>query len=291
MKHEEDGRLMAYVDGELRAEDARAVETHVEECPDCALATSRLRVQKASVGATLSQIDVDAAPAARRVRGRLRQLAEAGARGPTSHRDGELAASAPPAAARGTPLPREAAPTRPTTIGSPKRHWFLRARALQAALFVLFMAGGAAAVVPGSPLRRWLQQGNGEGASTPALMETSSEEVRAPEPASLSAVAAGGRLRIVLRLPAGTELRVVPVDGARATVSANPDTRFTSAEGVLEADVSGGVVRVELPRGVTDASLEVNGELYDRAQGGEVHFTAPAADSSDAEVSFRIREP
>ena len=288
MKHEEDGRLMAYVDGELVAEDARAVEIHVGDCPDCALATSRLRAEKARVRSTLSAVDVDVAAASRRVRERLRQRTRAAA--DESSRLRQSAASSHPRPATVSPAQPRAVPSaRGRASGFPRR-WILRTRTLQAALFVLFMAGGAAALVPGSPLRRWLQRDGSEAASTPARMQAPVEVAPLPQ-SSVSAVPAGGRLRIVLELPAGTELRVVPVNGERATVFADTETRFTSAEGVIEAAVTGGAVRVELPRGAGDASLEVNGQLYVRAQGGELRFTVPAADSSDAEVSFRIREP
>jgi hypothetical protein len=280
MRHEEDGRLMAYVDGELFAEDARAVEAHLGRCPDCALATSRLRTERGRVQSALPEVDVDAGAAYRRVRERLRQHEEAGKANRAGGTD-SVHSRAP------TPLPQRAAPSR-GTVG-----WLRRTRALQAALFVLFMAGGAAAVMPGSPLRRWLV-GPGSDTVEPEAatvrMQASEEAAPAPEPVSISAAPSGGRLRVSLQLPAGTELRVVLAEGERATVTANPDTRFTSAEGVLEAAVSGGPVRVEFPRGAANASLEVNGELYVSAQGGDVRFTAPAADSSDAEVSFRIRE-
>jgi hypothetical protein len=281
MKHEEDGRLMAYVDGELLAEDAHAVENHLGRCADCALATSRLRNEKERVRRALSDVDVDAGAAYRRVGDRLRQ-SRAGAVGNPSR-------DADPVRSRGSAIPARARPGAARGVAS----WLRRTRALQAALFVLFMAGGAAAVMPGSPLRRWLVGSADEAvapASAPARLQAPEAAAQAAEPVSLSAAPSGGRLRVALELPAGTELRIVLAEGERATVSANPDTRFTSAEGVLEAVVSGGSVRVEFPRGAADASLEVNGELYVRAQGGDVRFTAPAADSSDAEVSFRIRE-
>jgi hypothetical protein len=92
-----------------------------------------------------------------------------------------------------------------------------------------------------------------------------------------------------MALPAGTDLRVVFVDGERATVFADPGTRFRSADGSIEADVTGGSVRVELPRGAMDASLTVGGEPYVRVRNGEIQTTVPAADSSAAEISFRIR--
>jgi hypothetical protein len=94
---------------------------------------------------------------------------------------------------------------------------------------------------------------------------------------------------VSLNLPPGTDLRVVLVEGDRATLFANPNTRFRSADGVLEATVPAGPVRVELPRGEVDVSLEVGGRLYVRAHNGDLLLGAPATDSSDAEFSFRIR--
>jgi anti-sigma factor RsiW len=269
MNHEEDGRLMAYLDGELSATDAGALEAHLGSCADCKESASRLRAESGRVREALPELDVDATGATRRVRERLAQHAR------------EIPAVAPSR----TPLRTSHPARRPS--------WIRRSRVLQAALFVLFVAGGASAVVPGSPLHRWLMGGGPETdptASTPALMRAPAAESTAEQPQqSLSAQPAGGRLRVSLQLPAGTELSVVFVDGERATVHANADTNFLTADGLLQARVVSGPVRVELPRGAADVSLEVGSEPYLRMQNGQVTFREPVADSSDAEFKFRIR--
>jgi anti-sigma factor RsiW len=291
--HEEDGRLMAYVDGELLAEDARGVETHLSGCPDCALETTRLRAQRGRVQAALSRVDVDVSAASGRVRERLRLARDAAPSGPSTE---HLRPAGKPADSRDVPGHPGGATPAARRMAPPARRWLLRTRALQAALFVLFMAGGAAALVPGSPLRRWLGGAREESAAAPALMRAPEPEGAVPaassEPVRLSALPVEGRLRVSLELPVGTELSVAIAEGERATVFAEPDpaTRFTSAPGVLQAAVAGGSVRVELPRGAADVSLEVNGQLYLRAQAGELRFTQPATDSSDVEYSFRIRQ-
>jgi anti-sigma factor RsiW len=277
MRHEEEGTLLAYLDGELVGDTAGGVEAHLTACDACRESAERLRGERTQVRAALESVPVDAGAAALRVRERLR------ARHP------ELAApvATPRVAPRVTPA--RSTPPRRQPAGTPVR-WRLRTRLLQAAVLVLFVSGGAAALVPGSPLRRWLEGGavaSPESAplriDAPAPLATQSAQV------SLGATAVGGRLRVAVELPAGTDLRVVFVDGERATVTADAATRFRSAEGVLEAEVPGGPVRVELPRGAEDVSLTVGGELYVRVRNGEVQSTVPAADSSDAEISFRIR--
>jgi anti-sigma factor RsiW len=258
MKHEDEGRLMAYVDGELARADADAVEAHLGRCTECARSATRLRAEEERIRRGLSQVDV--ASAQRRVRERL-----------LGHARGPRAA------------PPHRAPVR-------RPHWLRRNYALQAALFVLFLAGGASALVPGSPLRRLLErESDGDPSPPPALTPQSEEAAVALEQVSVSAAPAAGRLRVSLNLPPGTDLRVVLVEGDRATLFANPNTRFRSADGVLEATVPAGPVRVELPRGEVDVSLEVGGRLYVRAHNGDLLLGAPATDSSDAEFSFRIR--
>jgi hypothetical protein len=79
------------------------------------------------------------------------------------------------------------------------------------------------------------------------------------------------------------------VDGERATVHANPDTQFLSGDGLIRGTVLSGPVRVELPRAAADVSLEVGGQPYLTMQNGQVTFSAPAADSTDAKFTFRIK--
>jgi hypothetical protein len=271
MIHEEEGRLMAYVDGELAGHERASVETHLGGCADCARTTSRLRAERSALSSALERVDADGAAAARRVREQLAQL-------------GPSAAPNRPA----TPG-RAAGPTRPPRK-LPLYAWLQR-RGLQAALFVLFVAGGASALVPGSPLRRLIERGGG----TPATAPTAAPEAEfAPArmetlQVTISAVPVAGRLRVSLQLPAGTALSVALTDADRATLFADPSSRFTSSDGLLQAEVLSGTVRVELPRGAADVSLEVGGQLYVRVQNGRAQLTMPAADSSDAELTFRIR--
>jgi hypothetical protein len=164
---------------------------------------------------------------------------------------------------------------------------------LQAALFVLFVAGGASAVMTGSPLHRWLVGGAAPAAPTsaePATLQAPAAEV-APPPAqgSITGRPAAGKLRVTLELPPNTELTVVFVDGDRGTIHANPDTNFLIADGLIGGTVHSGPVRVELPRAAADVSLEVGGQPYLQMQNGQVTFRAPPADSTDATFTFRTR--
>lgn len=265
MSHEGEGRLTAYVDGELSAAEAEAVERHLSACVACRGDADALRSGRQRVRAALSDHELDRATveAARRVRARL--AARPHGAGPRSTGS----------AGRSAALPLV---------------WASRSPLLKAALFVLFIAGGAAALVPGSPLRSWIEGGGSEPAEAPPAIVPQMEEAR-PEAAQavLSARPANGSLRVSLDLPDGTDLRVTFVDGDRAMLFAQPETRFTSGEGILEATVTGGSVHVQLPRGVPEVSLLVGGEVYLTMQSGRFDLTVPAVDSSDAELSFRIR--
>ena len=265
MSHEEDGRLMAYLDGELPAEDTRAVESHLGSCAACAASAARLRSERTRLSAALVHADVGAGAAARRVRERLGQ----------QH---------PAVAPSGFPM-RTAHPAR-------RPSWIRRSRALQAALFVLFVAGGASAVMPGSPLRRWLDRGGPPTAPTSsptATLQAPAEAAPPPAQGSITGLPAAGELRVTLELPPGTELTVVFVDGERGTIHANPDTNFLSADGLIGGTVHSGPVRVELPRAAAVVSLEVGGQPYLEMQNGQVTFRAPPVDSTNATFTFRIR--
>src|SRR5262245_28777575 len=92
MSHEEDGRLMAYLDGELSTADAGAVESHLGTCTDCAGSAARLQGERTRVRAALPGMDVDASAAAKRVRERLAREAPLAAPSRTPSRTAHPAA-------------------------------------------------------------------------------------------------------------------------------------------------------------------------------------------------------
>jgi len=266
VKHEDIGRLMAYLDGELPRGDAASVEAHVGRCAACADALQTLRAEASHLRVALATLDRDAAAAVgaagERIRARL--------------------------AATTGPLPRHQAPVPPS---APPPRWRLRSRALQAAALVLLMAGGVSAlVIPGSPLRHWL----GGGPAVEKAAAPTADAAAFPEPeeelpqVGVRTASSGGRIRIALELPSGTSLRVTLVQGETAAVFAPQGAGFRQADGLLEASATSGPVHVEVPLGSEDASLVVGERLYLSVREGRAEVGVPAESRSGTEILFRV---
>jgi hypothetical protein len=132
------------------------------------------------------------------------------------------------------------------------RPWYVgRAAAL------LLLTAGAAYALPGSPVRDWI--------SPSATHDDESAGVtgpRAPEPLGIEVDVPDGRIRITLRgMIAESELEVVWLDTPTARISAALGSSYSLAEGHLQATVTAGPVRVEIPRGASMISIEVNGRM------------------------------
>ena len=170
----------------------------------------------------------------------------------------------------------------------------------RAAVLVLGFAAAAAAVVPGSPLRGWVE-GLGEPEAAPvAIAPVSAElpeaapDVEAPPESGVLVDPLNGTVRVDLR-DAGTRLgvRASLSDAAQAGVFATgaaADARFDTGPGRIEVVGAGsGELRIELPRGASSATVTVNGVEYLRKEGDQLRLVAPAEDSAGAEVRFRVK--
>jgi hypothetical protein len=98
-------------------------------------------------------------------------------------------------------------------------------------------------------------------------------------------------LEIVLSgVPDGTPLAVTLVEGELAAVYAPAGTRFQSGDGrifaAVDATTSGASLRVEIPRGTTLASLEVNGRMYLVKEGDRLDLPGPSGDRTETEIRF-----
>ena len=162
---------------------------------------------------------------------------------------------------------------------------------LRAAVLVLALAGVAAAAVPGSPVREWL-----EDAVLPAKKETLAPSVgRAPAPPPRQAPAPGAPTGVSIRPDAGA-VRVVLsgasprlqvtarlVDGDRAEVLARgravPGARFRTGPGRIEVVGAGpGEIEVAIPRAARAASVEVNGRVLVAKDGDSLRVLVPAGE-------------
>lgn len=191
---------------------------------------------------------------------------------------------------------RAVAPRRPARP-APRTAWPLRSLA-RAAVLVLGFAAAASATLPGSPVRRWIQDSwaPDPGAAVVERAEAGAESGSAagavPE-AGVSVEPSGGEVVVVLNGPSPELLvRAAITEGPRAGVFATgaaAGARFSTAPGRIEVEGAGaGELRVELPRSARSARVIVNGTPYLAKVGDQLHLSVPGEDSASAEVSFRV---
>jgi hypothetical protein len=263
MTHATDGLLQAYLDGEIDSKAAAELSDHLGGCAACAMELDALR----SIGAD--------------VHGAL----------------GLLAAPAPPLLRARAAIAAERQAAR---RGGLRR---LGARGLaKAAMLFLALAGAGAAAIPGSPVRRALETTIARvaelfrGADAPPAVAPVTPAAEAPDARFASGAAvlpADGRVRILLHVPTA-ELEVVVrlVDTPRAEIDAATEeggVRFRTGAGRIEVSgLSAGVVTIDIPRGVQNATVEVAGRVHTYKRGDVLHLSGPAGQDSGQQVSFRI---
>lgn len=168
----------------------------------------------------------------------------------------------------------------------------------RAAVLVLAVAGAAAAaVVPGSPVREWVQRVTvQETATEPALPAPApapaAEAVPMPAPKAVSILPEDGRVRVEVT-GSSAELRV------RARLSSEPaaqvtatgaavSARFRTGPGRIEVVGAGpGEVVIDLPAGADAAFVEVNGRVIAAKEGKTLRSLAPRVAGSADEPVFR----
>jgi hypothetical protein len=247
MGHPAEQTLLAYLDRELPFDERSTVREHVQVCVECSRMLDELAAATRSFADAISALDVPAP-----------------------------ALLAPvPAAATITPLRRRAS----------------RRPLLAAALIIIFVAGAGAAI-PGSPLREWLARSvelvTGGPSEEPSDPTTPVGGQGAGSPAAVSVRPLDGLVRIIITQPAPeTTIRVRLLDGGTASVW-SVEGRYRTAPGEIEVLGAGpGEVVILLPRTVPSAEVELDGRLVATKEGSDFRLLIPAADSSDAEVSFQ----
>lgn len=263
MGHPAEQTLLAYLDRELPLDERSNVREHVKACAACSRLLDELAHATHTLADAISIVDI---PAPVLLVSDLEQDLVARAL--------QELDTAPPAAT--TPLRRRRASRRPL---------------LAAALIIIFVAG-AGATIPGSPVREWLVR------SVELLTGGLSEETvdaRAPfggdgvaRPAAISVQPRDGLVRIIITQPAPeTMIRVRLLDSGAASVW-SVEGRYRTAPGEIEVVEAGpGEVVVLLPRTLPSAQVELDGRLVATKEGSDFRLLIPAADSSDAEVSFQ----
>lgn len=262
MTHATDGLLQAYLDGEIDREAAAELSDHLAGCAVCAAELESLRhvsqQAHAAIGLLTAPPPVLRARAAiaaeRRIeRSGLARVRRMGARG-----------------------------------------------FAKAAMLLLALAGAGAAAIPGSPVRRALESTIARVAELfrdePQVAEVPA--VPAPEaPPALVTNGAGvlpsnGRVRVMLHAPSQeTEVVVRLVETPRAHVeaaTAEGGVRFRTGAGRIEvANLTPGTITIDIPRGVQNATVEIDGRVYAYKQGNMLQLSGPAGDERGEQVRFR----
>ena len=265
--HPHEGDLQAYLDGELESPNRDDTRLHLEGCQRCSESLAELQAMSEATAGALSSLDIAT---------------------PT------LAASELRAAyeARGATAPRPTARPRLLGVPFPSQPW------LRAAAVAVVALGGTAAALPGSPVRGWLGTGwqlvSGARSTDAALTDTTEESLAAPSAteAGVRVGAVDGEVLVVLRdLAPGAEFEVLLVDGGQVGVFAGPGSVFSSRSGVVEVTSPTDEVRIELPRALARATVEVNGAVCLRKIDGRLELVVPAEDSTASTVRFRVPGP
>ena len=283
MGHPAEQTLLAYLDRELPSDERSKVRAHVQECAACAGQLGELSAAAQGLADALANLDV---PAPMLSAAELEQHLVARALE-------ELDAPAPAVSAddvRGRASGPEQAASR-AAVTPLRRHRRSRRPLLAAALVVIFVAGASAAI-PGSPVREWLVRTVGLPGRAPS--EVTVDEVRPyggeglTRPAAISVQPRDGRVRIMITRPAPeTTIRVRLLDRGPASVW-SVEGRYRTALGEIEVIEAGpGEVVILLPRSIRSAEVELDGSLVATKEGPDFRLLIPAADSSDAEVSFQ----
>lgn len=175
-----------------------------------------------------------------------------------------------------------------------KAPWTMTRRNLpKAASIAILITAGAAAALPGSPLRDWIR------GSPAGVQESGAPSPPSAEPAAalasgedLGMVGAslplkeGGMTIRILELAPGAEIRVQMVEGDQVGIYAGQGTRFRTEEHVMEATGAPGNLRVEVPRGMDGYEVVVEGQVYLRRMEGEVEILGPVGTRTREEVRF-----
>ena len=254
MSHLGEGMLMVMRDADSSSDEARA---HLASCPACQEALAQAHGARDTVTAALSTLDesFDTEAAREAVRARV------------------------------TGISAKAADARPITR---RARWGGSALARAAGL-VLIAAVGASAL-PRSPVRSWVGSLLSREAEPTAVAPGGATPDVATENAGIR-VSVTAPVRVsVLGLAPGEDVTVVWVPGPEVAVFAASGSRFRSGESGVEATVTQGPVRIELPMNVQPLTLEVGGRVWLRSLSSGVEFLVAPEDEATRPLRYIVPE-
>jgi anti-sigma factor RsiW len=267
MTHATEGLLQAYLDEEIAGSAAAELREHLDACVACRASLDGLRKADRQASAALALLATGDAPV----------------------------------------LQARAALARHRQVQPSTRRWSLSrlgtGSMAKAAMLLLALAGAGAAAIPGSPVRRALENTfalvsqffngatPGEAVVTPAG-DPAAEPVEVVH-SRIGVPPADGRIRVLLHHPAGpVDVTVRLVEGRIAEVEAATlaeGVRFRTGAGRIEvAGLTEGSVTVDIPKGTERATIEVDGLVYVYKQGGALQLSGPAGRNRGDQVRFRM---
>lgn len=271
MDHPEDGRLLAFLDGETPGDAAARVRRHLSGCEPCRRRRDELERASDALSGALGALD--AAPPEREP-GAIRSAA--GARGAGD--DGR--SLGPTAADDGGPADGRSGGSG-GILG--------RAAIWKAAVLVLTVGAAASAAVPGSPVREWIADSTRRVAGAFAGEDRSAAS--APEGSSPAGVSIGteGPARVSITDPAaGLRLRVRTAGDTLLTV-AGRGARYRAGDGTIDVTgPEGPELRIDLPAAVP-VRVTVDGALLlEQGPDGRLTVLAPAADTTEEGIHVPV---
>ena len=174
--------------------------------------------------------------------------------------------------------------------GSPsisgRAKWGTKALARAAGL-VLVAAVGVSAL-PGSPVRSWVEGliSGGEDVARAAPTEAA-PPIRTENAGVRVSVTAPVQVRIFGLAP-GEAVSVLWVPGSEVAVFAASGSQFSSGEDGVEATVSHGPIRIELPLNVWPLTLEVGGRVWLRNLESGTEFLVSPEDENHQPLSYVV---
>lgn len=245
MKHVSEGRLLAYLDGQLAPSERAEVAAHLEVCEACRHQAAKLRAASESLSGALRILAADAA---------VDDLAIRRAAAAVRARESRL------------------------------RNGAVRRTLLRAAVLILGFTALASAAVPGSPIHGWLR-GAWSGQDMPGAPEKGLFEIAdEPDPETSTGVSirpVDGRVdvRIVDAAP-GAVLRVRLVDEPRALVRAE-EARYRTGPGTIDVlNARRGEIVLDLPRSAASATVSVDGRVVVTQAGTLLYGEGSESDGS-----------
>jgi hypothetical protein len=160
-----------------------------------------------------------------------------------------------------------------------------------AASLAFLITAGALSALPGSPVRSWVadQWGSSRTASPsePLALTGPGNQAAETDLAGATILPTADGVNLYIRGGSGeAEVIVRLVEGEQAGIFAGEGTRFRTEEGILEAVDPPGEVRVEIPRGITSATLFVEGRIFLRKTADGLEIPEPYLTRTENEIRF-----